>query len=138
VGGGVLAGLASIVSAEDAGAIDGQQRDDNNTAVVRAIDSLREVLEQQAGSCRLGACGTVDYIRGQQKTFLKANQKFPDYIDTGIDAWCDVYDWHVKNRQPINTVRLPDGRYGLIFMFTTIVLRPEQPPNFIGWGYDGR
>lgn len=47
-------------------------------------------------------------------------------------------DWHVKKRQPINTTRLPEGRYGLVFMFTTVVLRPEQTANFIGWGYDTR
>ena len=70
--------------------------------------------------------------------FLKSNQKFPDYIDAGVDAWCELYDWHVKNRQPINATRLPDGRYGLAFLFTTVVLRIEQSANFIGWGYDAR
>jgi hypothetical protein len=74
----------------------------------------------------------------QQNVFLRANAKFPDYIDAGFEAWQAVYDWHVKNQQPINTTRLPDGRYGIAFMFTTIVLRYENTPNFIGFGYDAR
>src|SRR5437870_13587780 len=92
----------------------------------------------RADSCRLGACGAADAVRAQQKRFLKTNQKFPDYIDAGVDAWCELYDWHVKNRQAINATRLPDGRYGLAFLFTTVVLRIEQSANFIGWGYDAR
>ena len=134
VGGGALAGLAAMVSPEQQGTTE----KDDNAAIVRAIDRLREVLARPAESCTLGTCGTVDAVRAQQKTFLKANQKFPDYIDAGIDAWWELYDWHVKNRQPINTSRLPDGRYGLAFMFTTVVLRPDQAANFIGWGYDAR
>lgn len=77
-------------------------------------------------------------VRLQQKTFMKANRKYPEYIDAGIEAWEAVYDWHVKNRQEIRTSRLPDGRYGLLFMFTTVVLREDQVPGFVGWGYDAR
>jgi hypothetical protein len=74
----------------------------------------------------------------QQNVFLRANQKFPEFIDAGVEAWQAVYDWHVKHRQPIATTRLPDGRYGIAFMFTTIVLRYENTSNFIGLGYDAR
>jgi hypothetical protein len=114
VGSGMLAGLAALVSPEESGASPVRRQDDNNAAIVRAIDDLRQALERQASGCSPGICGAVEYVRAQQKTFLRANQKFPDYIDAGIDAWCELYDWHVRNRQPIET------------------------PNFIGWGYDGR
>ena len=69
---------------------------------------------------------------------MRANRKFPDYIDAGIDAWEAVYDWHIKSRQEVKTTRLPDGRYGILFMFPTIVLREDQVPSFVGWGYDAR
>src|SRR5262245_28002389 len=135
VGGGMLAGLAAVLSPDQPGA---KTRDDDDGAIARAIDNLRQVLERQAEGCRLGACSAPDAVRAQQKIFLKTNYKFPDYIDAGIDAWCELYDWHVKNRQPIDATRLPDGRYGLALMFTTVVLRPEQAASFIGWGYDVR
>jgi hypothetical protein len=134
VGGGVLAGMAAAVSTGDAQ----QQTDRGDVATAAAIDKLREVFERRQDSCEIGPCGAIAQIRVQQRVFLKANQKFPDFIDVGIDVWEDVYDWHIRNHQPINTTRLPDGRYGLAFMFTTLVMRPDNTANFISFGYDGR
>jgi len=136
VGGTLFASLAALLVPKPAGAA--EQRAGDEAGVAAAVDRLREAIEQQAGACTLGPCHAVASIRQQQKTFMKANRKYPDYIDAGIDAWETVYDWHVKNQQDVKATRLPDGRYGLLFMFTTIVLREDQTPNFIGWGYDAR
>jgi hypothetical protein len=135
MGGTLLAGLAALVTPKSAGAAE-QRGDEAETA--KAIDRLREVIEQQSGGCALGQCGTMANVRNQQKVFLRANRKYPDFIDVGIDAWEAVYDWHVKNRQEVKATRLADGRYGILFMFTTVVLREDQVPSFIGWGYDAR
>ena len=133
MGGTLLAALAGLLMPKPAAAE--QERGDQ--PIAQAIDKLRdEVVKAQ--ECTLGPCDVVATIRRQQNVFIRANQKFPDYIDAGIDAWQAVYDWHVKNHQPITTTRLPDGRYGLAFMFTTVVLRYENTPNFIGFGYDAR
>jgi hypothetical protein len=135
VGRGLLAGLAALVLPKPAAAA-GQDRGDQQQ-VVQAIDRLRgEMVKAQ--ECTLGPCDVVSTIRMQQNVFLRANQKFPEFIDAGVEAWQAVYDWHVKHRQPIATTRLPDGRYGIAFMFTTIVLRYENTSNFIGLGYDAR
>lgn len=136
VGGTLFAGLAALLMPKPAAEAAGQRGDESEVA--KAIDGLREVLEAQGSGCGLGQCGPVATVRLQQKTFMKANRKYPDYIDAGIDAWEALYDWHVKNRQEIRTTRLPDGRYGLLFMFTTVVLREDQVPNYVGWGYDAR
>jgi hypothetical protein len=32
--------------------------------------------------------------------------------------------------------RANDGRYTMIFMFTTLVLRPEQMPDYVGYPFD--
>jgi hypothetical protein len=32
--------------------------------------------------------------------------------------------------------RLPDGRYAMSFMFTTLVLRPEVDANYVGPAFD--
>jgi hypothetical protein len=134
MGGSLLTGLVTLMLPRSAAAAE-QERGDQ--LIAEAIDKLRtEVVRAQ--ECTLGPCATVAHIRTQQNVFLRANQKFPDFIDTGIEAWQAVYDWHVKNHQPITTTRLPDGRYGIAFMFTTIVLRYENTPNFIGLGYDTR
>jgi hypothetical protein len=134
VGGGLLTGLVALMLPKSAAAEEQERGDDN---IAAAIDKLRDEFVK-AQECTLGPCPTVAHIRSQQNVFLRANQKFPDFIDVGSEAWQAVYDWHVKNHQPITTTRLPDGRYGIAFMFTTIVLRYENTPNFIGLGYDAR
>ena len=48
----------------------------------------------------------------------------------------DLYDWHVKYQQPLNVTRQPDGRYLMQFMFSTLLLRPEQDSGYIGYPYD--
>lgn len=135
MGGTLLAGLAALLAPAPAAAVQERRGD---SEVARAIDELREVIEGQGSGCAPGQCGAVAMIRQQQKTFIKANRKYPDYIDVGIDAWEAVYDWHVKNRQEVTKARLPDGRYGIVYMFTTVVLREDQTPGFVGWGYDAR
>jgi hypothetical protein len=137
MGGSLLAGLVALIVPRGAAA-EVEQRDDNERAAAAAVDRLREALERQGGACELGQCGTIATIRNQQRVFMRANRKYPDYIDAGLEAWEDVYDWHVKNRQEVRAARLPDGRYGVQFMFTTVVLREDQTPAFVGWGYDGR
>ena len=134
MGGSLLTGLVALMLPDRAAAA---QQERGDQSIAEAIDKLRtEYIKAQ--ECTLGPCATVATIRMQQNVFLRANQKFPDYIDAGIEAWQAVYDWHVKNHQPITTTRLPDGRYGIAFMFTTIVLRYENTANYIGLGYDAR
>ena len=135
--GTLLAGLAALLMPRPVSAAS-EQRGGDDTEIVKAVDRLRETIEQQGSGCALGQCGTVANIKTQQKVFLRANRKYPDYIDAGVDAWEAVYDWHVKNRQEVKATRLPDGRYGILFMFTTVVLREDQVPSFVGWGYDAR
>jgi len=134
IGGGLAAGLAAAFGGGDAAA---QTRRDASDAtaemrVADAIDKLRESIEHQHESAE------VSQIRAQQRTFLKANQKFPDYMDVGIDVWERMHDWHVRNRQPLTIVRSNDGRYGMVFGVTTLLLMPQQVGSYISWGYDNR
>jgi len=138
MGRSLQAGVAALVLPTSAVAAEQANRGDRERdvqAIVNAIDELRaEIVKTQ--ECSLGPCSAVAAIRLQQNIFLKANQKFPDFIDAGVEIWEAVYDWHVRNNQPINTTRLPDGRYGILFMFTTVVLRPDNTPNYLSFGYD--
>ena len=135
IGGGLAAGLAALFGDAAAQGAQTTQRtvptdDDANTA--KALDALRVMLEHRHES------QDIRQIRSQQRTFLKANQKFPDFIDIGIDVWERLHDWHVKNRQPLTVLRTNDGHYGMPFMATTLLLRPEQTAGYISWGYDVR
>ena len=111
-------------------------RADEQTAA--ALREIRDELRLQRGACSPAACGHVDSIRAQQRTFLKTRGKFPDFIDIGIAVWEALYDWHLQARQKPEVARMPDGRYGMSFMMTTLVLRHDITETYIGIGYDGR
>jgi hypothetical protein len=111
---------------------------------VISAQSLRDIAEILADVRRLMrdafigpsvANGMLVEIRRQFSTFLKANQKYPDYCEIGPSIFTDLYDWHVRYQQPIEVSRV-DNRTAIRFMFTWMILRPEQAENFIGIPFD--
>ncbi len=131
IGGSVLGGAAALLggAAQPAAAA---QRDDAEL-IAAAIAEVRRVLERS-----LDVSPELDRIREQQRVFLKSNQKFPDFVEVGIDVWERVYDWHVRHQQPIAATRAADGRYVMTVMFTTLILRPDQAGGYIGYAFDAR
>jgi hypothetical protein len=101
---------------------------DNRTAEV--LQDILQFLQRQADPPALGT------LRAAQRIFLRANQKFPDYIEIGIGVWEQLYDWHIRTRQTLNITQLPNGRYGLQTLQTTLVLRTDADAAFIGTGSD--
>jgi hypothetical protein len=130
--GGLVAGLASLMAprAEAAPAAD----DDGQSAT--AINRFREAVERQFDQVYTGKWRGVSRVRQQQHTWMMSTRKYPDFIEIGIDVWDNMYDWHVAYRQPVNMTRLTDGRYAMTFMFTTLLLRPDQNPDFVGFAFD--
>jgi hypothetical protein len=78
----------------------------------------------------------VHQIREQQRQWIRAHRKYPDFIEIGLDVWDDLYDWHVRYQQPLNIARLTDGQYAMSFHFTTLILRPDFELNYISPPYD--
>ena len=123
VGGSLLASLSTLMSpagAEAAADLEG---------VSGSIDQLRRAVETQFAS-------VYTNIRQQQHTWMKSTQKYPDFIEIGIDVWDNIYDWHVVHQQPVNMTRTSDGRYTMVFMFTTLLLRPDQASDYVGFAFD--
>ena len=104
----------------------------------RVLEQILAELRLQRGACSPAGCQVADAIRSQQRTFLKSRGKFPDFIDVGIDVWESIYDWHVMAGQKPEISRMQDGRYGMGFMTTTLVLRHDMPGSHLGLGYDSR
>ena len=46
-------------------------------------------------------------VRSRQLDFLKAQGRFPDFIDVGADVWYAVHDWHVRLQQPLVLGMMP-------------------------------
>jgi hypothetical protein len=77
-------------------------------------------------------------VRTKQMEFVKAQGKFPDFIDVGIDVWYAVHDWHIRLQQQLIFGRDAVGRYTLMLGFTALVLRPDSIPSYISTPYDSR
>lgn len=144
VAAGVLAGVGTAVSggvsaAAPADAAVAQDPLSSRDAVelLRGIrDELRQV-RADAASCRMPMCAGLAAIRRNQRQFLKANQKFPDFMEVGPGVWDEVVDWYVRTQRPLAVART-DGRYTLPFLETTLILRVDFDDELVGLGFDTR
>jgi hypothetical protein len=123
--------MAAALGAVPASAVQRQGDDDARTAA--AVDQLRQTIERAAS-----VSPELARIREHQRTFLKANHKFPDFVEIGITVWEDVWDWHIRHHRPVDIARTAEGRYAMRVMETTLVLRPEQTETYVGLGFDAR
>jgi hypothetical protein len=127
--------LTSLAASESS--VNAQRGSDNDDRVADEVSRLRRTLEQQFDA-RFEPARGVARIREQQRVFVRSNQKYPDYMEVGLEVWESVYDWHVRQLQPVTTTRTADGHYTMLFMFTTLVLRPDLDPNYVGYGFDAK
>ena len=132
VSGGLLAALAGAFGFPAAAGAQ-QRREEGDERTAAAIDELRKVVDR-----RFQVSPELARIREQQRIFMRANQKFPDYLEVGIGVWESVYDWHVRHQRPVLVGRTTDGRYTMSVLETLLLLRPEQSETFVGFGFDAR
>lgn len=102
--------------------------------VEEAMRSLKSATDEglRGNSMNYGGVGSVS---DKIKRFARLSGKFPDFCDIGLDIFYDVYDWHVRQQQQINIVRLSDQRIAIQFMFTQLILRWENEPSYVGTPY---
>ena len=130
---GLAAGVATMTPA---GTAEAAQRGDNADAVARAVDDLRQEVLRQFDTTDRAPWRIVGRIREQQRLWLRSTQKYPDFIEVGIDVWDTLHDWHVRHRQPLNVSRLADGRYAMLFSFTALLLRVDAMADYVGPAFD--
>ncbi|HET6957874.1 MAG TPA: hypothetical protein VFI56_14870 [Vicinamibacterales bacterium] len=123
--------LLSSAIASSAGASDfGQPSDRAMQDIVKAVGDLRSALIEPHSFTDIAR------VRTRQVEFLRSQAKFPDFMEVGVDVWLAVYDWHVRHLQPITLGRDPSGRYTLVLLVTTLILRIDADANFVGVPYD--
>ena len=133
--GGVLGALGNGEEAEarDAAAPAGADVNDEMVSrIVTAIGNLRSEIQA------LKSFPEIAPIRDIQINYLRANSKFPDYMDLGTTPWFAVYDWHIRWQQPLTLGRDNLGRYTMLFNQTYLIMRTDAAPNFVGVPYDNR
>ena len=127
-GGALLAATAPLHATGAAAVPDVSDR--QMEEVVKAVQAVRDEISRQA------TFWEIVPVREQFRTFVRANGKFPDYVDVGTDVWQQVYDWHVRFQQPIVLGRTPENRMTILLMATVVVMRPDQTPSYISLPYD--
>ena len=100
--------------------------------LVKAVVAVHDTIDAQ------NSFGAILPLRTRMVDHLRANGKFPDYIDVGIDVWFAVYDWHIRHLQPMQVTRDTAGRYVVSLMMTLLVLKTDSDRTFIGIPYDNR
>ena len=132
---GLLAGLGSTAMASPSAAAAAGADDAAQLAVAAALREIERTLQQQADG-RNAHWRVVRQVQEQQRTFLKASHRYPEFIEVGARTWEALIEWHVREQQPLNITRAADGRYVMGFMFTTVLLRPDLDDNYVGFGFD--
>jgi hypothetical protein len=129
------AGEASAAGAGEPAGSPQSSQDGDRLRLEEVVNAVRGVRDEIA---RQNTFWEISGVRDPLRAFLRANGKFPDFIETGADIWQQVYDWHVRFQQPISLGRTPEGRYTILLLATTVVMRPDMAPGFIGLPYDNR
>jgi hypothetical protein len=127
----IVFGLAGAGTLGAAGTAAAQRTAADAESERKSAEALQKIADQLD---REGDPAVIGTIRGAQRIFLRANQRFPEYIEIGIEVWEQMHDWHVHNRLPLQLVRVEDGRYGMQVMLSTLVLHPGAQPNYVGPG----
>ena len=135
VNGGLAAGMAALVAparAEAGAGAAGGGDADTTTAVHALQNTVQRMFDVANREPRTG----LERIRRAQHDWLKSQQKYPDFLEVGLNVWDSLHDWHVRYQQPMSITRLDDGRYAMAFMFTTILLRSDMSADWIGFPFD--
>jgi hypothetical protein len=126
--GGLFGGIEPAQSAAaQSEAIERGMRD-----MAQAVEELRKMLDAQHSFSEIAG------IRQRQTEHLRTSGKLPDAMEVGSQVWWNVYDWHIRHQQPATIGRDAGGRYTIVLVQTTLILRPEMAPGFIGQPYDNR
>lgn len=140
LGGGILGAFAAVFGAGEpaaaapaaAPAQRDRDRDEGDERIAAAIDKLREEIRTERQFTELGA------VRDAQRTYLRINGKFPDYIEVGGDVWFGIHDWHVRWQQPLTVGRDALGRYTIVLNGTAVIMRADALGGYVGIPYDNK
>ena len=101
------------------------------TEIDQTLDGLAGVVRSNSL-----AFGFVPKLRDAYTLYWRTHGKFPEFCEVGTAVFYDIYDWHVKNRLSIPVSRFADGRMSITFMYTLLLVRIDQVPEYVGIPFD--
>jgi hypothetical protein len=133
-----LSSATTSLRAEAAEAADDVPSPQDNVEVVRELRNINSSVRSMPSTFETNslAYGYVPKLRALFSTFVLSNQKFPDFCEAGMGVFYDMYDWHVKNMQPLQVGRMPDNKLTIRFMYTTLIIRQDVEPGYLGQPFD--
>lgn len=135
----ITAGMFGSMAAPRPAAAEAQQADAQ--AIGGLTKKLDEKFDELIASIDQGlrgnslTFGSLGALKSKIESYTKTSGRFPEYCDIGLSVFYDVYDWHIRHQQPINIVRVTEQRVAIQFMFTQLVVRPENDLTYIGTPY---
>jgi hypothetical protein len=127
---------AAFAAPDEAQSSQGDVGVQTNLSQIRGeLRDMKAILEDGMRRSSLGF-GGIGAIRDRLTVYLRSSGKFPDFCEIGTTLFYEVYDWHVKHGQQIQITKMADQRFTIQFMFTQLVVRWENDPNYIGQPYD--
>jgi hypothetical protein len=129
-------GITAVAAAAEAGGQDAAQERARDERLIRELATLGETLRRQFDADQ-AHWRVPRQVMDQQRVFLKAAHRYPEFVEAGPGAWAALVEWHVRERQPLDVSRAADGRYLMVFNFSTVLLRPDLDDNYVSPGYDG-
>jgi hypothetical protein len=126
---GTVAGAAGIGLPGAAAAA--QDRDGE---IVSLLHEIQDVIRTGVGPQYSPA---LQQLRQAMHAHLRAQGSFPRFVEVGSDVWDQAYDWHVVNQRTVEVSRVGD-RYQMPFLHSTLVLRQDAVPSYLGTPTDVR
>lgn len=143
--------LGAMTAASTTGAVDASagagrhepaipQEVDNGAlrTIAAKTTEMDQTLDGLSGVVRSNslAFGFVPRLREAYTLYWKSHGKFPEFCEVGTSVFYDIYDWHIKNRLPIPVSRFADNRVAITFMYTQLLVRTDQSPDYVGIPFD--
>jgi hypothetical protein len=139
---GLMASVGSVAGdMSEAGAAPQDVSGVITTEMTQTLGAIRDelaALRRRMESSEMRTSSGITRIRQQQRQFLKGNTKFPDFVEVGAGVWDELIDWHVTTQRPMNVTLRGDGRYGMPFFQTTVILRVDYLDDQVGVPFDTR
>ena len=105
------------------------------TAIEESVDELKVAIERALmGNPLRNTC--LEHVNTKVAYYTTTTGKAPSYCDVGLTVFFDVYDWHVRHRQPIQISRIAEERMAIQYKFTQLVVRWELDSSYVGTPYD--
>ena len=135
---GVLGTLATNAAGETNATGESSMQTGDALVVRDALNRINTTLDEIKDSLDAGlrgntmSYGSLGVIKQRLELWVKTTGRFPEFWDVGISVFLEIYDWHIREKQPIQITRVSEQRMAIQWLFTQYVLRWENDQNYIG------